>query len=372
LEKFELIPYGHQNITEEDIEAVVKVLRSDFLTQGPIVPVFEQKLCDYTGAKYAVAVNSCTSALHIACIALDLGPGDILWTSPITFVASANCALYCGATVDFVDIETNTALMDVKKLAEKLDLAKKENKLPKIVVPVHFAGQPCDMKGIYALSQQYGFKIIEDAAHAIGARYRGEVVGNCRYSDITVFSFHPVKVMTTGEGGSAMTNSLLLAEKMELFRSHGITKNKEKFINENDGGWYYEQHVLGYNYRLTDIQAALGISQLKRLNSFINKRQEIAKRYFNELKNITLPYQHSDRSSSWHLFVVQVENRREKYDALKEQGILTQVHYIPINSQPIYKSKKLHNSDNFYKKCLSIPIYADLTNKDQSRVISNL
>ena len=366
MEKSKPIPYGRQNITEEDIEAVVNVLRSDFLTQGPFVPMFEQKLCEYTGAKHSVAVNSCTSALHIACLALELGSGDILWTSPITFVASANCALYCGATVDFVDIETDTVLMSVEKLKEKLKLAKKNGKLPKIVMPVHFSGQSCDMKEIHLLSQQYGFKIIEDAAHAIGAKYHNNIVGDCRYSDITVFSFHPVKIITTGEGGVAMTNSSYLSEKMQLLRSHGIVKNHTKMIDKSKDSWYYEQVDLGFNYRMTEFQAALGISQLKKLDFFINERSKIAKQYDSEFNNLPIQTikQNKYTKSAHHLFVIRVndgEKTRDKlFKYLIENNVLVNLHYIPVYRQPYYNAfeyERLPNAERYYKTTLSIPIF---------------
>ena len=275
----QFIPYGRQHITDADIEAVVSVLKSDFLTQGSQVPAFEELVSTYTGASYGVAVNSATSALHIACLALGLGKGDWLWTTPNTFVASSNCALYCGATVDFVDIDPVTLNMSVEKLAEKLQLAKANHTLPKIVIPVHFAGEPCDMAAIYALSQQYGFKIIEDASHAIGGSYQQKPIGSCQYSDITVFSFHPVKIITTAEGGLATTNNQILAKKMQLFRSHGITREADKMTHEADGSWYYQQVDLGFNYRMTELQGALGVSQMANLDTFVARRHQLANRY---------------------------------------------------------------------------------------------
>ena len=382
MEKSKFIPYGRQDITEEDIEAVIKVLRSDFLTQGPVVPVFEQRLCDYTGAKYAIAVNSCTSALHVACLALGLGLGDILWTSPITFVASANCALYCGAIVDFVDIEPDTALMSVEKLKQKLELAEKEGKLPKIVIPVHFSGQPCDMKEIYDLGQQYGFKIIEDAAHAIGAKYQNGIVGNCQYSDITVFSFHPVKIITTGEGGVAMTNSPLYAEKMDLLRSHGITRDTAKMQKKPDGPWYYEQIKLGFNYRMTDIQASLGNSQLKRLDQYVAYRNKIAELYNEQFKNTTIKslVKKSGRASACHLYVIRVADnkvRKALFSKLLDIGVKANVHYIPIIKQPYYqnmgyKIEQFPVTNAYYQSTLSIPLYYGLSNVDQELVISSI
>lgn len=341
-----MIPYGRQDINQEDIDTVVNVLKSDFLTQGPAVPEFEQAVTSYCEAKYSVAVNSATSALHIACLALGLGKGDVLWTTPITFVASANCGLYCGADVDFVDIDPDTYNMSASKLEVKLIQAKKDNNLPKIVIPVHFAGQSCDMKRIYELSQTYGFNIIEDASHAIGGMYLGKPVGNCKFSDITVFSFHPVKIITTAEGGLATTNSAKLASKMELFRSHGVTRNPELMTKESDGDWYYQQIELGFNYRMTDIQAALGISQMKRLNEFVTRRHVLAKRY-NELLTdlpITIPWQHPDSYSGLHLYVIRLHldkielTHRDVFESLREQGIGVNLHYIPVHTQPYYQN----------------------------------
>jgi UDP-4-amino-4,6-dideoxy-N-acetyl-beta-L-altrosamine transaminase len=367
-----MIPYGKQSINQDDIDAVADVLKSDFLTQGPRTIEFENDLASYCGSAYAKVVSNGTAALHLAYLAIGLQPGDIVWTTPNTFVATVNAVLYCGATVDFVDIDSQTYNMSVECLTEKLVQAKKENKLPKLVVPVHFAGQSCEMKDIWALSKEYGFKVIEDACHALGGKYLASKVGSCEYSDVAVFSFHPVKMITTGEGGAIMTNDKALNDKIALLRSHGIIKDESQFKNESDGGWYYEQQALGFNYRLTDMQAALGISQLKRLDSFVSKRRNIAKRYLKELKGVTLPYQHPDTDSSWHLFVIQVEDRKSTYEHLKIKGIMTQVHYIPVNKQPFYNQEQLNKSDNFYQHCLSLPIYADLTNKDQSKVVSSI
>jgi len=367
-----MISYGKQSINQDDIDAVVDVLKSDFLTQGPKVVEFENDLANYCEAKYAKAVNNGTAALHLAYLAIGLEQGDIVWTTPNTFVATANAALYCGATVDFVDIDSKTYNLSIDYLKEKLIQAKKDNKLPKLVVPVHFAGQSCEMKAIWKLSKEYGFNVIEDASHALGGEYLNNKVGNCEYSDMAVFSFHPVKMITTGEGGAIMTNNEKLNEKIELLRSHGITKDATKFDNQSDGDWYYEQRALGFNYRLTDIQAALGISQLKRLDSFVARRREIVKQYFDKLDNSVLPYQHPDANSSWHLFVIQTEDRKATYKQLKTQGIMTQVHYIPVTSQPFYNRKKLKNSADFYRHCLSLPIYADLNNNEQNRVINLL
>lgn len=367
-----MIYYGRQSINQDDIEAVVSVLESSFITQGPKVVEFEKDLANYCGVKYAKVVNNGTAALHLAYLAAGIAQGDIVWTVPNTFVATANAALYCGATVDFVDIDPKTYNLSIHCLKEKLSNAKKDKKLPKLVVPVHFAGQSCEMKEIWQLSQEYGFKIIEDASHALGASYLNNKVGNCKYSDMTIFSFHPVKMITTGEGGAIMTNSRQLDQKIELLRNHGITREANQFISQSDGDWYYEQQLLGFNYRLTDIQAALGISQLKRLDKFVAKRKIIAEEYFEKLNNDILPYQHLDTSSSWHLFVIQVENRKKTYNQLKKLGIASQVHYIPVPHQPFYSAKPLRNSQAFYQRCLSLPIYVDLSSQEQQKVIDSL
>lgn len=378
-----MIPYGRQDISQADIDAVLEVLKSDFLTQGPMVPLFEQTVSTQVGARHAIAVNNATAALHIACLALELGEGDWLWTSPITFVASANCGLYCGAKVDFVDIDPATYNMSVEKLAEKLALADKEGRLPKVVVPVHFSGQSCDMAGIHKLSQQYGFKIIEDASHAIGASYQGQPVGNCRYSDITVFSFHPVKIITTGEGGMVLTDDAILANRLQRFRSHGITNDpKEMRPRPSDEIWNYQQVYLGYNYRMTDIQAVLGVSQMKRLQEFVQRRHRIAERYDNELASlpIKLPWQHPDCYSSYHLYPIQVDQeasgttQRQVYDALQAAGINVNLHYIPVYRQPYYEAMGFRAgycpaSERYHKQTLSIPMYPTLTGIEQGKVI---
>jgi UDP-4-amino-4,6-dideoxy-N-acetyl-beta-L-altrosamine transaminase len=371
-----MIPYGRQEITEKDIEAVVDVLRSDFLTQGSVVPKFEHKLCAYTGVENAVAVNSCTSALHIACLALNLGPGDILWTSPISFVASANCGLYCGASVDFVDVDPNTALMSVKALESKLEQAKQQRKLPKILIPVHFAGQSCDMKAISKLGVKYNFRIIEDAAHAIGSSYLNKNVGSCQYSDITVFSFHPVKIITTGEGGAALTSSTELADKMRLLRSHGITRDSEKMINPKERDWYYEQISLGFNYRMSDIQAALGISQLSRLDEYVAKRSEIAHWYNDRFKDLPVDslVQEENGESSHHLYVIRVkdgEDKRDKlYDYLKKNDINVNLHYFPIYKQPFFDTKiKLIGAEAYYKSAISLPIFPTIGKNNLKKVM---
>lgn len=377
-----MIPYGRQNISEEDIQAVVDVLRSDYLTQGPIVPRFEQAVADYCGARHAIAVNSATSALHLACLALDVGPGDMVWTSPITFVASANCARYCGADVDFVDIDPATFNLDPEKLAEKLAHTRREGgRLPKVVIPVHFAGQSCDMEAIAQLAEEYGFRIIEDAAHAIGGSYRDKPIGSCIYSDIVVFSFHPVKIITTGEGGMAITNKATLAERMATLRSHGITRDPDRMTNKPDGPWYYEQIALGYNYRMTDIQAALGLSQLQRLDEFINKRQYLAAKYNTAFMGSTIiPQEQCEYSSSaYHLYVVRVpkSRHRETFKSLREQGIGVNLHYIPVYCQPdfgkfeIYK-RNYPQAEAYYKEAITLPLYPELTEVEQKKVVSVL
>ena len=378
-----MIPYGRQDIRQQDIDAVVAVLQSDFLTQGPQVPAFEQAVAAYCGAKYAVAVNSATSALHLACLALGLGPGDWLWTSPITFTASANCALYCGAQVDFVDIDPHTLNMSVAALRAKLALAKQQQRLPKVVVPVHLCGQPCDMAAIHALAQEYGFAIIEDASHAIGARHQQQPVGSCRYSDITVFSFHPVKIITTAEGGMALTNQAHLAEKMALLRSHGITRDPAQMTQPADGAWYYQQVDLGFNYRMTELQAALGLSQLTRLDEYIEQRHALARRYHQALAALplTLPQQHPDAYSAYHLYVVRLHDasrRRAVFDALRQDGIGVNVHYIPVHTQPYYRQRfgfKLGDfaeAERYYQAALSLPMYPQLSDVDFEQVCDSL
>jgi UDP-4-amino-4,6-dideoxy-N-acetyl-beta-L-altrosamine transaminase len=380
-----MIPYGRQDITQADIDAVVAVLRSDHLTQGPQVPLFEQAVASHVGAKHGLAVNSATSALHIACMALGLGPGDWLWTSPVTFVASANCALYCGALVDFVDIDPHTYNLCSQALELKLKLAQQQGKLPKVVVPVHLCGQPCDMAAIHALGQQYGFKIIEDASHSIGGRYQGEFIGNGRFSDITVFSFHPVKIITTAEGGMAMTNSDELAHKMALLRSHGITRDSAYMTHEPDGPWYYQQIDLGYNYRMTELQAALGLSQVTRLDDYVARRHALARRYDKLLADlpITLPWQHPDSYSGLHLYVVRLKldqitkTHREVFEAMREQGIGVNLHYIPVHTQPHYQRMGFKPADfpeaqSYYAQAISLPLYQTLTEAQQDQVVAVL
>lgn len=380
-----MIRYGQQDITAADIHAVVSVLKSVNLTQGPNIPRFENSVLAHTKTKYAFAVNSATSALHIACLALDLGSGDWLWTTPNTFVASANCALYCGAQVDFVDIDPKTYNLCPQKLEEKLIAAEKDGRLPKIVIPVHLTGQPCDMAAIYALGQKYGFKIIEDASHAIGGKYKNEAIGNCRYSDITVFSFHPVKIITTAEGGMAVTNNSALATKLELLRSHGITRNPELMTQEMDGPWYYQQVALGFNYRMTDLQAALGASQMTRLEQYVAKRHEIADRYNRLLADlpITLPWQHPDSYNAYHLYVIRLQlakiqpSHRQVFEALRAKDIMVNLHYIPVHTQPYYqnmgfKSGDYPEAEQYYREAISIPMHPTLTEQEQDFVVQSI
>ncbi len=375
-----MIPYGRQEITPADIAAVTAVLGSDFLTQGPAIPRFEQAIADYCGAAHGVAVNSATSALHIACLALDLGPGDWLWTSPNTFVASANCGRYCGAKVDFVDIDPDTYNLSPKALAAKLEVAAASGRLPKILVPVHFAGQPCDLEAIAALGQRYGFRILEDASHAIGGRYRGEAIGNCRYSDITVFSFHPVKIITTGEGGLATTNDPALAERMARLRSHGITRDPAGMRGAAEGPWYYQQIELGFNYRITDIQAALGQSQLQRVDDYVARRQRLAARYDRGLAALPLrlPYRDPAHWSALHLYPIQVPGDRGRvFAALREAGIGVNVHYIPVPTQPDFARLGFRRGDfpqaeAYYAHAISLPLFPTMTEAEQDRVMAEL
>ncbi len=380
-----MIPYGRQNITEEDVQAVIEALTSDFLTQGPMVPRFERAICDYTGARHAVAVSSGTAALHIACLALGVGEGDWLWTSPITFVASANCGVYCGAGIDFVDIDPQTWNISIPRLKEKLELARENGRLPKVLVAVHLCGLSCDMEEIHALSKEYGFHVIEDACHAIGGKYKDEPIGSCRFSDITVFSFHPVKTITTGEGGVAATNNEELAKKMALLREHGITRDTELMTHDPDGPWYYQQVMLGFNYRLTDIQAALGISQLKRIDEVVSKRHRIADQYDEMLSrlSIQLPYRSPDKYSGMHLYVIRVGSRptggthREIFTALRAQGIGVNLHYIPVYAQPFYRQMGFGQggypeADKYYNEAITLPLYPDLSASDIKKVVAAL
>ena len=379
-----LIPYGRQNITDEDIEAVVKILKSDFLTQGKTVPIFESKLSEYVNAKYAVATNSGTSALHIACIALGLDCGDYLWTTPISFVASANCGLYCGAKVDFVDIDRNTWNIDVDKLSKKLESAKKANKLPSVIVIVHFSGLSCDMEEIKSLSIKYKFRVIEDASHALGGRYKNNQIGSCLYSDIATFSFHPVKSITTGEGGMATTNDKPLADKMRLLRSHGIKRDINRGNNKSPL-WYYEQNCLGFNYRMTDIQAALGISQLKKIDNFVRKRNQISAKYHDLLSHmdIKLPYRNENYYSAQHLFVIRIKldqvsrKHQEVFNYLREHNIGVNLHYIPIYRQPFYNSMgykevDFPESESYYSEAITLPIFPGLKNEEIRYIASTI
>lgn len=375
-----MIPYGRQEITAADIAAVTAVLGSDFLTQGPAIPRFEQAIADYCGVAHGVAVNSATSALHLACLALDLGPGDRLWTSPNTFVASANCGRYCGAAVDFVDIDPDTYNLSPWALATKLEAAAASSRLPKVVVPVHFAGQPCDMQAIATLGQRYGFRIIEDASHAIGGRYRGGAIGNCRYSDITVFSFHPVKIITTGEGGLATTNDPALAERLARLRSHGITREPAEMRGAPEGPWYYQQIELGFNYRITDIQAALGLSQLQRLDDYVVRRQYLAARYDRGLAALPLglPYRDAQHQSALHLYPIQVRAERSRvFAALRQAGIGVNVHYIPVHTQPDYgqfgfKRGDFPIAEAYYDHAISLPLFPTMTEAEQDQVMAVL
>jgi UDP-4-amino-4,6-dideoxy-N-acetyl-beta-L-altrosamine transaminase len=380
-----MIPYGRQSISDADIQAVVDVLRSDFLTQGPVVPRFERGIASYCGAAYGVAANSATSALHIACLALGVSPGDRVWTSPITFVASANCALYCGAEVDFVDIDPLTYNLCPQQLRSKLERARAANRLPKVVIPVHFSGLPCDMAAIHALSLEFGFRILEDASHAIGASYQQHKVGSCQFSDITVFSFHPVKIITTAEGGLATTQSAELAQSMQEFRSHGITRETARLHQADSGPWYYEQQQLGFNYRMTEMQAALGVSQLDSLDDWIDRRHQLADTYDQALSAmpLVLPRRDAQARSGLHLYVVQVDqrlttqDRRQVFDALRGMGIGVNVHYIPVHLQPYYTALgfqpgQFPAAEAYYRQCISLPMYVGLTDAMQQTVVGAL
>ncbi|MEI9991853.1 MAG: UDP-4-amino-4,6-dideoxy-N-acetyl-beta-L-altrosamine transaminase [Rhizomicrobium sp.] len=378
------IPYGRQSIDEADIAAVVRVLKSDFLTQGSAVPAFEQALAKAVGARHGVAVQNATCALHIACLALGVGPGDLVWTSPNSFVASANCARYCGAEVDFVDIDPVSFNMSVKLLAEKFAAAKKTGRLPKVIIPVHFAGQSCDMAEIRAIAHEYGAKVIEDAAHAVGGTYRNGRIGGCEYADIAVFSFHPVKIITTGEGGMAMTNDDALAQRMADLRSHGITRDPARLTRSDEGAWYYEQHALGFNYRMTEMQAALGLSQLSHLDAWIARRNAIARAYDGALAGLPLilPKVAPGRGSAWHLYVVQLAegaklSRREFFDAMRARGIGVNVHYIPIPWQPDFQRLGFERgqfpaAERYYERAVSLPMYAGLTDTQFDTVVGTV
>ena len=378
-----MIPYGRQDISEQDIQAVVDVLKSDWLTQGPGVPRFEKTVAEYCRAGHAVAMCDATAVLHAACLALGLRPGDTLWTSPNTFVSSANCALYCGASVDFVDIDPRTCNMSVGALREKLERAERVGSLPKIVVPVHYAGQSCEMREIKALADRYGFRIVEDASHAIGGKYLDEPVGNCRYSDVAVFSFHPVKIITTGEGGMALTNNPELAEKMRLLRSHGTTRNPAQMTGEKEGDWYYQQIELGYNFRMTDMAAALGISQMSRLDEFVRRRRAIAARYDEAFRPLPIvnPWQHPDTRSAFHLYPIRIPGgsgiRKKVFDGLRKAEILVNVHYIPVHTQPYYrqfgfKAGDFQEAEHHYQETISLPMFPSLSDESLAYVIRQL
>ncbi len=379
-----VIPYGRQDIDEEDINTVVQILQSDWLTQGPVIDEFEQATALMCHAKFAIAVTSATAGLHLACLAIELGKGDILWTSPNTFVASSNCALYCGASVDFVDIDEKTYNMSVSALEEKLNWAKAHNKLPKAIVVVHFAGQSCDMKAIKALIEPYDIKLIEDASHAIGGKYLATNIGSCAYSDMTIFSFHPVKIITTGEGGMLLTNSEALKNKLQRLRSHGITRDPQLMIGDSDGAWYYQQIALGYNYRITDIQAGLGLSQLKRIKCFIQRRRELADQYDKQLATLPVitPWQSPDCYSAYHLYPIQIKpeaslSRKRVFDSLREANIGVNVHYIPVHTQPYYqqlgfKKGAFPVAEAYYERTLSLPLHYRLTENEQCYIVSSL
>ncbi len=380
-----MIPYGRQEITQKDVDAVIEVLQSDFLTQGPKVPEFEQTLATYCGVQHAVAVNSATSALHIACLSLGLEKGDWLWTTPVTFVATSNCALYCGAKVDFVDIDPLTYNLCPTQLERKLVKAEADGTLPKIVVPVHLCGEPCDMAAIHVLSKRFGFKVIEDASHAVGGSYKNRKIGSCQYSDITVFSFHPVKIITTAEGGLALTNDSDLANRMQLFRSHGITRDPSQMTRNADGGWYYQQIELGYNYRMTELQAALGISQFDRLDQFVTRRHQIADRYDRLLDGlpVTTPVRSPDGYSGLHLYVIRLRLDRisvthaQVFDRLRTAGIGVNLHYIPVHTQPYYQAMGFKIGDfpaaeKYYSVAISLPMYPNLDEAQQDEVVAAL
>jgi UDP-4-amino-4,6-dideoxy-N-acetyl-beta-L-altrosamine transaminase len=377
-----MIPYGRQDVTQADVDAVVAALRSDFLTQGPQVPRFEQAIAAHCGAAHGVAVCNATAALHLACLALGVGPGDLVWTSAITFVASANCARYCGADVGFVDVDPRSANMCVEDLARRLEAAERKGRLPKVLIPVHLTGQSCDMRAIHALSSRYGFRVIEDASHAIGATYLGGPVGACRFSDIAVFSFHPVKIITSAEGGMAMTKDAGLAQRMARLRSHGITRDAAEMTRAPDGDWYYEQVELGYNYRMTDLQAALGASQAARVDDYVARRHAIADRYDAQLRGLPLstPWRDPDGHSALHLYVIRLApalDHARVFSDLRARGIGVNLHYIPVPAQPYYRALGFDPADypqarRYYAEAISLPIYPTLGEPEQARVVEAL
>lgn len=380
-----MIPYGRQTIIQQDIDAVVEVLKSDWLTQGPAVPLFESSVANYCGASHAVAMNSATSALHVACLALGLGVNDWLWTSPNTFVASANSGRYCGAQVDFVDICPRTYNMSIPALEQKLSDAERLGRLPKVLVPVDFSGQSCDMRAIRKLADRYGFHIIEDASHAIGGGYLDEPIGNCRFADVTIFSFHPVKIITTAEGGMALTNNAELADRMAQLRSHGITRDESQMVSMSHGPWYYEQMALGFNYRMTDMQGALGVSQLQRLDEFVARRRALAGEYNTRLAGLplTLPWQNQDAQSAWHLYVIRLnaedngEARRRVFESLRAAEVGVNVHYIPVHMQPYYRERGFQDgmfpeAERYYRQAISLPMFPSLNDDELNHIVTVL
>lgn len=379
------IPYGRQDIDQSDIEFVTETLSSDWLTQGPRISQFESAISNYCQAKYAVAVSNGTAALHLICLALGIRTGDLVWTTPNTFVASANCARFCGADVDFVDIDPQTYNLCVDALERKLKSAAENGKLPKLVIPVHFAGQSCDMEAIYSLSRKYNFHIVEDACHAIGGSYKNYKIGNCQFSDATVFSFHPVKLITTGEGGMIVTNNDELNLKLRTLLTHGITRDPALMNEESHGPWYYQQIALGYNYRITDIQSALGISQLRKLDGFVNRRHELARNYDNKLQELPLiiPYQANYNYSAYHLYVIRLKltalskTRLDVFNELREAGIGVNVHYIPVHLQPYYhrlgfKKGDFPEAEKYYEEAITLPLFPTLTEKQQDYIMNQL
>jgi UDP-4-amino-4,6-dideoxy-N-acetyl-beta-L-altrosamine transaminase len=379
------IPYGRQNISKKDIQAVVEVLKSDYITQGPVVPEFEDRIAKYCGVKYAICVNSATSALHLACLALGIKNGDNVWTSPISFVASANCALYCGANIDFIDIDPITFNISVEMLETKLKKAEEGGKLPKLVIPVHLCGQSCDMEAIHNLSKKYGFKIIEDGSHAIGGSYKGMKIGNCKFSDAVVFSFHPVKIITTGEGGVVLTNDDQVKNKLAQLRSHGIIREAKCMEHQPMGSWYYEMQSLGYNYRMSDLQAALGLSQISRLDDFVNERNRLAEEYDSMITHpeITKPVVSKNCKSAYHLYVIRLSGKTTQmtqaivFDRMKASGIGVNLHYIPIYRHPYYSQFKFNprefpQAEKYYSEAITIPIFPCLSASQQKQVVATL